>query len=323
VPLVRRVRPASAAAVGLGLLGLLTACGGGSESTTGAAGSGAPSAAATSSAVAIEGVPAMQADPALSAPVPSEVKEEGTVTVGTNAPFPPYEMFTSDTDQTIIGLEADLGHAIGNLLGVEFDLVQQPFDGLIPALQAGKHDVIMSTLFDTADREKVVDMVNYSASGSGILVATGNPGGITTSADLCGKTVAVQTGSAQVAIVKGFSEACSGSEVSIKSLPQYTDELLALSTGQADAVVGDIPAMSYSLAEKVNAGKFELVTDPAQPNGYESAPVGIAVAKDSGLTEPIRGALQKLMDDGTYTTLLEKWDVPQIAIDAVTVNAAS
>ena len=116
---------------------------------------------------------------------------------------------------------------------------------------------------------------------------------------------------------------CSGSEVSIKSLPQYTDELLALSTGQADAVVGDIPAMSYSLSEKVNAGKFELVTDPAQPNGYESAPVGIAVAKGSGLTEPIRGALQKLMDDGTYTSLLEKWDVPQIAIDAVTVNAAA
>ena len=325
MPLARRARPASAAAAGLGLLGLLTACGGASEpaSSASSAGSAAASAASTSTAVAIEGLPAMQADPALSATLPSEVKSDGTVTVGTNAPFPPYEMFTSDSDQTIIGLEADLGHAIGNLLGVTFDLVQQPFDGLIPALQAGKHDVIMSTLFDTADREKVVDMVNYSASGSGILVATGNPGGIKTSADLCGKTVAVQTGSAQVAIVKGFNAACSGSEVMIKSLPQYTDELLALSTGSADAVVGDIPAMSYSLAEKVNTGKFELVTDPAQPNGYDSAPVGIAVAKSSGLTEPIRGALQKLMDDGTYTTLLKKWDVPQIAIDAVTVNAAS
>lgn len=308
-------RPALALA-SLGLLGSLAACGGGSEPGA----SAAPGAAAV---VAIEGVPTMKADPALQALVPEDVAKAGRVAVATNAPFPPYEMFTSETDQTIIGLEADLGHAVGNLLGVSFDFVQQPFDGLIPALQAGKHDIIMSTLFDTAKREQVVDMVNYSASGSGILVAKGNPEGIATSADLCGKSVAVQTGSAQVALVEGFSAACGAKgKISLKSLPQYSDELLALGTGQAQAVVGDIPAISYSLAEKANEGKFELVLDPAQPNGYESAPVGVAVAKDSGLTEPIRQALQKLMDDGTYDTLLTKWDVQRIAIDKVTVNAA-
>ena len=306
-------RPALALA-SLSLLGSLAACGGGSEPDA-AAGGGA--------AVAIDGVPTMKADPALQALVPEDVAKAGRVAVATNAPFPPYEMFTSETDQTIIGLEADLGHAVGNLLGVSFDFVQQPFDGLIPALQAGKHDIIMSTLFDTAEREQVVDMVNYSASGSGILVARGNPEGIATPADLCGKSVAVQTGSAQVTLVESFSAACGGKgKISLKSLPQYSDELLALGTGQAQAVVGDIPAISYSLAEKANEGKFELVLDPAQPNGYESAPVGVAVAKDSGLTEPIRQALQKLMDDGTYDTLLTKWDVQRIAVDKVTVNAA-
>lgn len=310
-----RVRPALAAAVGVGLLSLVTACGGGDDS----AGSGS----SPSGPVAIEGIPTVAADPAIAGTVPDAVKKAGKLTVGTNAPFPPYEMFRSDTDQTIIGLEADLGHAIGNVLGVRFDFVQQPFDGLIPALQAGKQNVIMSTLFDTAKREQVVDMVNYSASGSGILVTQGNAKGIRTSADLCGKTVAVQTGSAQVALVEGFGKACGSGTVSVKSLPQYSDELLALSTGQADAVVGDVPAISYSLAEKANAGKFQLITDPAAPNGYESAPVGIALAKGAGLTEPVRAALAKLMTDGTYSKLLQKWDVPQIAIDAVSVNAAS
>lgn len=313
-----RARRPLVALAGLSLLGSLAACGGGDD-TTSSAGSGSDA----GSTVAIEGVPVVEVDEKLREMLPDEVREEGTVTVATNAPFPPYEMFTSESDQTIIGLEADLGHAIGNLLGVEFDFVQQPFDGLIPALQAGKHDVIMSTLFDTAEREKVVDMVNYSASGSGILVPTGNPEGIATSADLCGKTVAVQTGSVQVGIVEAFSKECGSGEVTVKSLPQYSDELLALSTGQADAVVGDIPAISYSLAEKANAGKFELISDPAQPNGYKSAPVGIAIAKDSGLTDPVEAALTALMEDGTYTALLEKWEVPQIAVDEVTVNAAS
>jgi polar amino acid transport system substrate-binding protein len=314
-----RVRPVLATAVGIGLLSLVAACGGGDDS---ASGSGSSS-GGSGTTVAIEGIPAVQTDPTLSAGVPDAVKKAGKLTVGTNAPFPPYEMFKSDSDQTIVGLEADLGHAIGNVLGVRFDFVQQPFDGLIPALQSGKQNVIMSTLFDTAKREQVVDMVNYSASGSGILVTTGNPKGIKTSTDLCGKSVAVQTGSAQVAIVEGLSAKCSGGKIAVKALPQYSDELLALTTGQADAVVGDIPAISYSLAEKANAGKFELVTDPAAPNGYESAPVGIALAKGAGLTKPVQGALEKLMADGTYTALLKKWDVPQIAVDKVTVNAAS
>lgn len=316
-----RSRP-TLALVSLTMVGALAACGGsdgGDAKKDSAAASGGGAAS-----VEIEGVPSMKADPELQALLPDKVAKAGEVTVATNAPFPPYEMFASETDQTLIGLEPDLGHAIGNLLGVKFDFVQQPFDGLIPGLQAGKFDVIMSTLFDTAEREQIVDMVNYSASGSGILVAAGNPESIATSVDLCGKTVAVQTGSAQVAIVEGFSAACAGGdEVTVKSLPQYSDELLALSTGQAQAVVGDIPAISYSLAEKVNTGKFELVTDPAKPNGYESAPVGVAVAKNSGMTKPIEAALQKLMDDGVYKTLLKKWNVEGISIDEVTVNAAS
>lgn len=318
---MRLRRPATTAVTAFALAGVLAACGGDSDSQT-AEGSGASGAEFVPAEV--EGVPALEVDPELAEMVPEEIREEGSVTVATNAPFPPYEMFASEADQTLIGLEPDLGHAVGNLLGLEFDFVQQPFDGLIPGLQAGRYPVIMATFFDTAEREQVVDMVNYSASGSGILVAAGNPEGISTAEDLCGRTVAVQTGSAQVDLVNGFSEQCGDAgPIEVRSLPQYSDELLALSTGQAQAVVGDIPAISYSLEEEANVDRFELVLDPAFPNGYESAPVGVAVSKDSGLTDPIAGALQELMDNGAYEALLEKWGVERIAVDEVTVNAAS
>lgn len=313
---MRLRRPVTTAVTALALAGVLAACGSDTAATPGASEGGF-------SPAEVEGVPPLEVDPELAEMVPEDVREQGSVTVATNAPFPPYEMFASEDDQTLVGLEPDLGHAVGNLLGLEFDFVQQPFDGLIPGLQAGRHQVIMATLFDTVEREQVVDMVNYSASGSGILVTKGNPEGIVTAEDLCGKTVAVQTGSAQVDLVNGFSEQCGDAgPIEVRSLPQYSDELLSLSTGQAQAVVGDIPAISYSLDEEANADKFELVLDPAYPNGYESAPVGVAVAKDSGLTDPIAGALQELMDNGAYEALLEKWGVERIAVDEVSVNAA-
>lgn len=289
---------------------------------------GTPSGEAESQALSIEieGVGTIETDPELQALVPQEILDAGSVTVATNAPFAPYEMFESETSETLIGLEPDLGHAVGALLGVEFEFQQQPFDGLIPGVQAGKYDVVMATFFDTAEREAVVDMVNYSASGSGLLVAKGNPEGYETSADLCGASVAVQPGSAQVDIVAGFSEECVAAgeaEVTARAYPLYSDELLALSTGQVTAIVGDIPAMSYSLTQEENAAKFELVLEPGLPNGYESAPVGIAVSKSSGLTEAVAAAVTTLMEDGSYAKILEKWGVSDIAIDSVSVNAAS
>lgn len=311
-------RTASLAVAGLGLVTVLAGCGGGDgDAATSGAGAPAP--------VTIEGLGTIEVDATLRDLVPGDIRDEGVVQVATNAPFAPYEMFASENDQTLVGLEPDLGHAVGGLLGLDFQFSQQPFDGLIPGVQAGQYDAVMATLFDTEEREQVVDMVNYSASGSGILVAAGNPEGIATAADLCGKSVAVQTGSAQVDIVNGFSADCEGAgkpAVELLTFPAYSDELLALSTGQATAVVGDIPAMSYSLTEKANEGRFELVIDPAQPNGYESAPVGIAVGKGTGLTKAVEGAVRRLMEDGTYTKLLDKWGVPQIAIDEVSVNAA-
>lgn len=284
-----------------------------------------PSASAPSSGpVKIDGIGAIAVDDELQKLLPDGYAG-GTISVATNAPFAPYEMFASSSDKTLVGLEPDLGHAIGALLDVRFEFHQQPFDGLIPGVQAGKYDVVMASLFDTREREEVVDMVNYSASGSGILVAAGNPNGYTTSSDLCGASVAVQTGSAQVGIVEGFADACVSdgeAPVIVVPYPQYSDELLALSTGQVSAVVGDIPAMSYSIAQKENAGRIELIIEPDLPNGYESAPVGIAVSKDSGLTDAVAAAVTQLMADGTYEMILEKWNVEDIAIDEVTVNAA-
>lgn len=291
----------------------LAACGGSADS------------AAPVKSAAIDGVTTVKVDEELRAELPSDVKKDGELTVGTNAPFAPYLMFKSTTDRTIIGAEPDIGHAIGNRLGIKLNFKQQPFPGLIPGLQSGKYDLVMATMFDSKEREKAVDLVNWSASGTAFLTAKGNPAGITTSASLCGNSAGVESGSFQQNLVKKFDAACdkAGSPgIDIKAYPQFSDALLSLKTSQVDAVIGNIPTMSYAQRLKANKDVFEVVIDPKFPQGYDSSSVGIALPKGSKLTPVLQKAVQSLIDDGSYAAILKKWSIEQTAVDTSTVNDA-
>lgn len=260
-------------------------------------------------------VPAVAVDESLAEMVPAEFVEAGVVNVATNAPFPPYQMFAEPGSEELVGLEIDLGHAIGQKLGVEFEFSQQPYDGLIPGLQAGKYDVLMATLFDTAEREQAIDFVNYARSGSGILVP-GTVENIAVLDDLCGRSVAAQNGSLQVDLLKTQSEKCGsdGAEpIDIKTFPAFSDEQLALNSGTVEAIVGDLPALGYAATTDPSV---KVIEDPAAPGGYESSYIGIGVPKeDPELTAAITEAVRSLMEDGTYDSILEKYGVEQTAID--------
>ncbi|MHA7146740.1 ABC transporter substrate-binding protein [Arthrobacter sp. TmT3-37] len=267
-----------------------------------------------SSDAATQDVAAVSVDEELSAMVPQEFVDAGVVQVATNAPFPPYQMFASPGSEELIGLEIDLGQAIGEKLGVEFSFSQQPYDGLIPGLQAGKYDVLMATLFDTAEREEAVDFVNYARSGSGILVKATTED-IAVLKDLCGRSAAAQNGSLQVTLLEGASKTCTdeGAEpIEIKTFPAFSDEQLALNSGNVEAIVGDLPALGYASTSDPSV----KVVEPETPGGYESSYIGIGVPKeDPELTAAITEAVRALMEDGTYEAILEKYGVPQTAID--------
>ncbi|MEU8825775.1 ABC transporter substrate-binding protein [Streptomyces sp. NPDC048636] len=307
-----RTRPCVHAALAAGVaLALAAACANPDD-----AGSSSPTASAGTKATG-----PVKRDPALYAMVPADYRKAGRIKVATNAPFPPFEMFAGNNKLT--GLEIDLGHALGQRLGVPFEFSQQPFDGLLPGLQAKKYDVLMAGLFDTKKREKTIDFVTYARSGSAVMVAKGNPEDIKTLAGLCGSQAAAQTGAQQIALLEKQSRDCTTSgkkAVVIKTFPQFSDALLALKTGKADTVLGDLPAVRYS-AEK--DGSVEVVTDPAAPSGYGAEAMGIGLPKDEPtLRDVVRKALAGLMKDGTYRKILDAYGVGHIAVQAPSVNQA-
>src|SRR5690606_9293947 len=105
-------------------------------------------------------------------------------------------------------------------------------------------------------------------------------------------------------------------KVNVLVYPDQSGANLALSSGRADLSMADSPVAAYQV--KQSDGKFKLTGQP-----YDSAPYGIAIPKDSGLAEPIRQALEQLMEDGTYKEILEEWGVQDGAIEKPVINGAT
>ena len=102
-------------------------------------------------------IDAIKVDSAAAALLPDSYKTNG-INVGSDIPYAPMEMF--DAKNNPIGFDVDLANAIGAKLGVKILFQKQAFDTIIPSLQAAKHDIAMSSLSDTLDRQKVLDFVD-------------------------------------------------------------------------------------------------------------------------------------------------------------------
>ncbi|WP_353946676.1 ABC transporter substrate-binding protein [Streptomyces sp. HUAS MG91] len=305
----RHLVPAAATTA---LVCLLGACGNGSDGKDGKA----------PASLKIAGV-TVEKNAELHASLPDAVKKAGTVRVATDVPYAPFEMFVKEGGSELTGLDYDLGRALGARLGVTFTFTPQKFDGIVPAIQAGKFDAAMSAITDNKERQQVVDFVDYSQSGSGILVAHGNPQKIGTLDDLCGRKVAVQAATNQLKLLKAHQKECGGKQIEIQTFPKDSDAQLALRSGKVDADVLTKPAAGWT-AKTADAGRaFDLVEDPEAPGGYNASPNGIAISKKlPQLTDAVQKALQTLIDDGTVKKIYAKYGVASIALKSATKNAA-
>ncbi|MEV6576095.1 ABC transporter substrate-binding protein [Streptomyces sp. NPDC051577] len=291
---------------------------------SGDADSGAASGASAAAPVGVAGVTIVR-DKALHDVLPEAVRKSGTVRVATDVPYAPFEMFVAEGKPELTGLDYDLGQALGAKLGVKFAFTPQKFDGIVPAIQAGKFDAAMSAMTDTKERQAVVDFVDYSVSGSGIMVVKGNPEKITTLTDLCGKKAAVQAATNQLDLLKEHQAACKSAgraDIDILSFPKDSDAQLALRSGKAVAQVQTKPAAGWTAKTANGGAAFEVVDDPAAEGGYGASPNGIAVSKKlSKLSDALVKALQALIDDGTAAKIFDKYGVASIAVKEATKNA--
>ncbi|MGA5818845.1 ABC transporter substrate-binding protein [Kitasatospora sp. NPDC094028] len=305
----QRTRLLAACAVAASVSLVLTGCGSSKSSSGSSAGAGAnPSAT----------VAAVTADPKLADLVPADVKASGKLVVAADASYAPNEF--KDEKGNIVGMDVDLADAIAKKLGLTADVQNADFTSIIPGISAKKYQLGMSSFTDTKEREATVDMVTYFTAGSAVAVKKGNPDKIDPK-DLCGKKVAVQTGTTQADEIKDTRnpECTKAGKPTIPNdgdkFPLQTDVTQSLIAGRDQAMMADSPVIDYAL--KQTNGQLEKVGDT-----YDSAPYGVVVDKNSPLSKAVQGAVQSLIADGTYKQILAKWGVEAGAIDKSEINAA-
>ncbi|MGA8926966.1 MAG: ABC transporter substrate-binding protein [Solirubrobacterales bacterium] len=260
----------------------------------------------------------VQTDPAIAGQVPADVKSNGSLSVAADATYAPDEFIASD-GKTVIGMDADLAKAIAQLMGLQANVQNIPFESIIPGLDAGKYDLGMSSFTDTKDREKTVDFVTYATAGTSFFVqASGGPN-IATLDDLCGHKVGAERGTTQADDATAQDKKCTDAgkpAVSVSVFPDENGVNLALSSGRIDVAMADTPPAEYAV--KQSDGKFKI-----SGSSYGNAPYGIAMSKDSGLQQPVLAAVKALMADGTYKKILDYWGVSADAISNPTINGAT
>jgi len=300
------------AALACAALVVLAGCGSGGDGSSSSAGPASAGAAASSA------IPAPTKDDALAAKVPQSIAADGKIVVGTDASYAPNE-FTAPDGTTIIGMDVDLGTAVAQKLGLQAEFQNSAFSGIIPGIQGGKYELGMSSFSVNPERVQTVDMVSYFTAGTSVAVKAGNPDNINAD-DLCGKSVGVQAGTVQVDDLAARNQKCTAEgkpAIQISELQAQTDVTLALTANRIVAFLADSPVVDYAI--KTTDGGIEAIGTP-----YDTAPYGIVLNKgQTDFTQAVQGAVQSLMEDGTYLQILDKYGVANGAIPSAEINPTS
>lgn len=306
-----------AAASGLILTMLLAGCG--DNASGDAPESAAPAAAESAIPDTAAILDSVSADESLAAMVPAAIADDGVLTVGSYVQSAPNNFYAAD-GSTVVGNDHDLITAMAKKLGLEVKYENQDFQALITSLQSGRVEVTIAAMNDTAERQKTIDFVDYLTSGITIMVQKGNPAGIDGPEALCGKKIAVVTGTSQQEFAESTSADCvaeGNAALEIAVTDSDSQNQTQLRTGRIDAIVNDLPSAVYISKTTKDGEAFEVVPGDV----IDGAPYGIGVNKDNPeLRDALAAALDALIQDGTYEEILGAWGVDDGAVESAVIN---
>lgn len=247
--------------------------------------------------------------------LPDAVRQSGTIRVSVNAIYPPME-YKDPATNTLTGLDIDLGTALAQRLGVRIEWSESAFEQLIPSLQTGRADMILSGLSDLPARRETMDFVDYLKSGAQFYTVSASP--LTNQASLCGKRVGTSRSTSFPAEIRRWSAAnCEGAgkpAIEVVNAESTVDARAQLRQGRIDAAVQGSETVPYFMQQ--TPGAFRVLGAP-----FTTVYQGIAFKKaDTEFRDAVAGALQALIQDGSYGRILAKWELPGNAVDTPLIN---
>lgn len=238
----------------------------------------------------------------LPAATPAGAQEKKTVRIGTEGAYPPFNFF--DANQNLMGFDIDIANALCEKMEVNCVFVAQDWDGIIPALLAGKYDAIIASMSITPERQKVVDFTNkYYQTPARFVAPKDSPLTGNTPADLAGKTIGAQSATTHATYLE---DKYTDSE--IRLYPTQDEANLDLINGRLDAILADSIVLYEWLNNTEDGQCCQFVGDPVVDVQYFGEGAGIAVRKeDQELKEAFNEAIAAILADGTYEKINAKY----------------
>ncbi|MER5936758.1 ABC transporter substrate-binding protein [Streptomyces sp. NPDC001928] len=311
---IRTIRTRLRATAALALLPLLalTACGSGDTDGTAAVG------AQASPAPTDDPVASVHKVDSAAALLPADVREAGTLRVGSSIGFPPGAYYPGGTDKAPAGQDIDIADAVAKVLGVKLERQDASFETILPALGSGKYDFGTGNFGVTSERLKTIDFVTYINDGQGFAVKKGNTelkGKVTDLTQLCGLTIGTGAGTtfeATLSAQKGVCAKAGKKPYDVKVYSENAATLTALQQGRIDVIMSTINGLRYQAAQPASQTAFL--------GEFHRLDVGFAFKKGSPLTKAFQAAVNELIEDGTYARILKKWGTAPSAIDTSRIN---
>jgi len=247
--------------------------------------------------------------------LPAEIAKRGSIKIAIVPNYPPME-FRDPATNALSGFDVELGEALGRKLGVKVEWQETSFDQFMPSIATGRVDAIMSGMTDTASRQETATFVDYLRSGPHFFVQQSRVAEFKGAATLCGKKVGASRRTLFPAQVAAWSEAhCASNPIQFVGTDGSADARTQLKQGRIDAAVQGSETLPFIM--------------DLEPGAY--APVGETIASQfTGIALPVKEkafqqamveAVDALVADGTYRTLLAKWKLNDNGIEKATINA--
>lgn len=224
---------------------------------------------------------------------------EGTITVGSDIAFEPFE-FIQDGEPA--GFDIDLMHEIAGRMELEVEWVNASFDTIFTQLAAGDFDAIISAITITEERDQTIDFTDPYFAANQAVAVTSDGADVSSEDDLAGLQVAVQAGTTGLDYAnETFTES------TIVEFPTSEAAFTALESGQVDAVFIDLPVVFQRTETSENV---ELAVEVDTGELY-----GIGVQDgNTALADAFNQHLADIIADGTYEEIYSTWfdgDVPE------------
>ncbi|MEU4048621.1 ABC transporter substrate-binding protein [Streptomyces olivaceus] len=259
-------------------------------------------------------VSAVHEDAALSAALPAELRESGKLRIGSGIGVPPVA-FSPEDGGPPRGVDIDVSEAVARVLGLRVERKHVSGASLITGLNAGRYDVGTANLAVTEERKQALDFVLYVTDGTGFAVREDSElKKVDDVGRLCGLRVGTGTGTTFEEDLEAASEQCAadgGKPITISTYPDAAAHFLALRQGRVDVLMTTSSVLRYAATQQ---------PDLRYLNEIERKNVGLAVKKGSPLAEPLKNAVNQLIEDGTYARILKKWQLEPAKVKESVVN---